>query len=594
MNEIRLRRLQVAAARADFLAGDERADSDVRSVIAASWRRSRAIGLDAGATSATFYSDPLVDTRLVRLSRPILDRVADEASELALSIALTDSRSRLLLRLDSEPRIGRLLDGVQFAPGFEYGESTMGTNGIGTALESGQPVEVHGPEHFSERLQAFSCTAAPIRDPVTGRVEGLLDVTCLFEDSTPLLRSLVRSAAREIERNLLMDRGEDQHAVFDAFALATLRARSAAVGAVGMTMILADQTMHENYTPEEQEVLRSHARFLAERSEAAVEQIALDGGRLVTLRARAVEAAGRTIGVVYEAYGTRGDELALPHPAGTCAAPERRVQGPQTRPSRTPAWRRATDEIGAALRDASPLLVLGERGTGRATAIVQSFAAQRPEAPRLILDASQPGVAERARAQLDAAGRPALLLLRNIDAAEAADATALITLIAGAGQRDGVVVAATFTSEHGSGGEGSPLIRSFATCAVLPPLRHRLPDLPEIAAQMLADLGSQRTLSIHTEKALSRYEWPGNLTQLRAVLQSACAQRPVGPIRAEDLPHVLFAEVDRPAGSLESAERDAIITALRGSEGNRVRAAERLGISRATLYRKLRQYSITV
>ncbi len=88
----------------------------------------------------------------------MLDQLGADTADLPLIIALTDNRARIVQRLDTSRQVGRLLDRVNLAPGFVYAEGTMGTNGVGTVLESGRSCCVVGPEHFTENLQVFACT----------------------------------------------------------------------------------------------------------------------------------------------------------------------------------------------------------------------------------------------------------------------------------------------------------------------------------------------------------------------------------------------------------------------------------------------------
>ena len=74
--------------------------------------------------------------------------------------------SNLLDKLD--PALLRRLDSVDLAPGFQYAESEVGTNGIGTALEVGGPILVDGAEHYNGKLRMFSCAGATITHPITG------------------------------------------------------------------------------------------------------------------------------------------------------------------------------------------------------------------------------------------------------------------------------------------------------------------------------------------------------------------------------------------------------------------------------------------
>ena len=96
------------------------------------------------------------------------------------------------------------------------------------------------------------------------------------------------------------------------------------------------------------------------------------------------------------------------------------------------------------------------------------------------------------------------------------------------------------------------------------------------------------------ERTIARYSWPRNVAQLREALVHALRLRPVGEIQDQDLPSYCHTASRKTLTVLEQAERDAIVAALKEHEGNRVAAAAHLGMSRSSLYRKLKTYAITV
>ncbi|WP_448811195.1 sigma-54-dependent Fis family transcriptional regulator [Agromyces bauzanensis] len=625
MDEIRDGRLRVAAARADYLRSGLQAGTEVRGVIAASWARSSAAGVDALRASARYHTDLDTSGRLVRSARTVIERLAEETSELALSIALTDSTARLLLRVDTDPMIGRLLDGVEFAPGFEYSEDAMGTNGVGTAFESGQAVVVAGPEHFSERLQAFSCTGAPVRDPVTGRVEGILDMTCLVQHASPVIRSLVRSATREIERRLLLDRDDGQHAVYERYVRAAARP-GVAVGGVSATMLLSNRRLQEDFDADEQQAIREHAGFLAERGRTGDDVVTLASGRRVTVRGHRVEVGGRTAGVVFEAREVAAGAAAPTRPAattielgglrtagvgvGTGAGHDAAsVTAPPSATGSAPAWRRAVEDTAAALRRRLPLIVIGEPATGKASLVVDCFRAEHPDGSLIEVDAAgfaaDAAVRREVRATVRGATGEVLVVLRRIDRVPA-DGAAIVERLVTASDEAGRTFGVAATMVRADASAPTPAsstaaakttpgpVGGFRESVVVPPVRHRRQDLPLIVSRLLDEVAPGRTAGGEVLRAIARYEWPGNLAELREMLAEAAERRPVGPLVADDLPGRMFGNPGRALGALESAERDAIVAALRELGGNRVQAAGRLGISRATLYRKLQQYAISI
>ena len=91
---------------------------------------------------------------------------------------------------------------------------------------------------------------------------------------------------------------------------------------------------------------------------------------------------------------------------------------------------------------------------------------------------------------------------------------------------------------------------------------------------------------------LVRHSWPGNTEQLWQVLKQVVQRRRAGVIMPKDLPPECWTVSRRLLSPLESIERDAIVQSLQDHDGNKVRAAEALGMSRATIYRKIHEYGI--
>ncbi|MFA0760557.1 MAG: hypothetical protein HZLCBSQH_000656 [Candidatus Fervidibacterota bacterium] len=134
----------------------------------------------------------------------------------------------------------------------------------------------------------------------------------------------------------------------------------------------------------------------------------------------------------------------------------------------------------------------------------------------------------------------------------------------------------------------------------IPPLRERKEDIPILAEAFVARFCAEMekpmmTIADDAMQVLLDYDWPGNVRELQNVLERAVilAEEPV--IRARDL-HFLFAQ--RQTGtnptvfSLRHAEMEQILRVLKLTKGNKAEAARLLGITRDTLYRKLREYRL--
>ena len=129
----------------------------------------------------------------------------------------------LLLRWADTPDLGRRLDRACSIPGAIIDERRVGTNGVGTVLKTGLPLAVTGPEHWADGYQSLACAGAPIRNRITGRVEGVLTVTCEHADNHPVVLPLVHEAACDIERELTIAASQRERELLDIFLLATRR-----------------------------------------------------------------------------------------------------------------------------------------------------------------------------------------------------------------------------------------------------------------------------------------------------------------------------------------------------------------------------------
>jgi DNA-binding NtrC family response regulator len=138
----------------------------------------------------------------------------------------------------------------------------------------------------------------------------------------------------------------------------------------------------------------------------------------------------------------------------------------------------------------------------------------------------------------------------------------------------------------------------------VPPLRERLDDLPLLAQHFLRQSG--KYLTAESVRALQSSSWPGNVRQLRSVLECAVVRARAISIEAEDLDlHVPVTTPSAPVTSasprlapaphstLAALERDAIVRALAAHGGNRSHAARALGIHRSTLLRRIRELKIS-
>jgi transcriptional regulator of acetoin/glycerol metabolism/DNA-binding CsgD family transcriptional regulator len=266
----------------------------VRHEIGASWQRSARTGLRPERFDVPHDAAFDADARMARAARPVLDQLADDLVPTRMSVLLTDAHAHLLERRAPDRHLRNQLDDISLAPGFLYAEGTIGTNAIGTALEQGQPTLVAGEEHFADALTVMACAAAPVTDPRSGRVLGVVDLTCGASDASPLMLPLARRAAREVEARLIEDARVPEQVLLQRF----LRERR---GAKGPLVFISQRTMITNAAadrlvgPADEILLRELAAGMPPGREDAVE-IVLASGASVAVRSEAVLDGAEPIG----------------------------------------------------------------------------------------------------------------------------------------------------------------------------------------------------------------------------------------------------------------------------------------------------------
>lgn len=144
-----------------------------------SWLRCQAAGLDPEAPPPV----DLVALEEHRAAHPlaiampvIRSLLVEHASDEGLLVAVTDADG-LLLWVEGASAVVRRAEGIHFTSGARWGESAAGTNAPALALALDSAVQIHSSEHWVRQVQPWSCSAAPLHDPVTGQLLGALDVT---------------------------------------------------------------------------------------------------------------------------------------------------------------------------------------------------------------------------------------------------------------------------------------------------------------------------------------------------------------------------------------------------------------------------------
>ena len=178
-----------------------------RPLVARSWSRMISLGLDPdGANARNLVARPELErlrhesplSRVIDELRGVLTSVAD-ASQFLMVVCDADG---VVLWREGSARVQIVADRLGFAEGARWTEQTVGTNAIGTALAEAAPVQLFSAEHFEHQQHPWYCTAAPVHDPRTGDLVGVVDVSGPALTLHPAIVALVESAVRLAEAQL--------------------------------------------------------------------------------------------------------------------------------------------------------------------------------------------------------------------------------------------------------------------------------------------------------------------------------------------------------------------------------------------------------
>jgi hypothetical protein len=195
-----------------FLGEDDEGEPLVRGPIADSWRRSRAAGVDpTGHHLAPVIADEdevherYEEHPLGRHAELIHACMAEMADDNGYLIVISDATGVLLSIEGAGAVRRRAAEMMNFAEGVLWSESGAGTNAIGTAIAADHAVQVFGPEHFNEPVQRWTCSAAPIHDPDTGELLGIIDLTGDFSTVHPHSLAVASATSQAVEASLKLE-----------------------------------------------------------------------------------------------------------------------------------------------------------------------------------------------------------------------------------------------------------------------------------------------------------------------------------------------------------------------------------------------------
>jgi sigma-54 dependent transcriptional regulator, acetoin dehydrogenase operon transcriptional activator AcoR len=239
--------------------------------------------------------------------------------------------------------------------------------------------------------------------------------------------------------------------------------------------------------------------------------------------------------------------------------------------------------------------VSGEPGSGRYAALKAAAALHVRRSTRVLTPADfQDGAhaIEAFAAELDEDDFS--VIIRDVDLLDEAAQRLLAELCQG--REDGGWIGVTTGGAESEYASGASVLTFVAQTVPVPALRHRIDDVHELVPLLLRQLsrGADLRLSDAAIRQLCKYNWPGNVDELKDVLREVVSRQRSGVVDVAQLPPRCRTLSRHTLTQIEALERDAIVRSLEANDGSKVDAAAALGISRATIYRKIKEFGIDV
>jgi transcriptional regulator of acetoin/glycerol metabolism len=594
-----------------FLTGDPDAAIPLGHVVVSSWQRSLKLGVNPAGRAAPIIAAGDHFKKLQHRNRDIcaaaaefLPRMGEVFADANCMMLLTDPEG-VVLDAVGDKRTLQQAERIHLVAGGKWDEAVIGTNGIGTALATRQPAQVHASEHFCEGIKSWTCAAAPVCEPGTGRILGVVDISGPPSTYQRGNLSLAVATARQIETALAECAGRERVRLLErcltrlpslgtSNVLVIDRAGRIVFGNGGHALDAGEPV--PGFNPEEP-VERWFARLPPGLRAGDFDPITLDGrtvGAMIVIPQRKI----RTPPALADPFA--------PIIGASAAVRQMIARAAKLAPRRV------------------ALLIQGETGVGKEVLVRAIHAAADPAAPCIMfncgaaskeliasdmfghvrgaytgaLQEGKPGRFELAHNGilcLDEIGELPLdlqpVLLRALEEGAVyrlGDATPRrvdVRLIAMT-NRD-------LKAEVAAGRFRADLFYRISVTAInIPALREREGDIGLLLEHYNETLAARHNVpclkfSAAARAALENYSWPGNIRELRNFIEGLLlTEEP--DVDLADLPADMAPAPPPPdAQTLDDLGRQAMQRAIMAANGNFTQAARRLGISRSTLHRRL-------
>lgn len=552
--------------------------SGLRPVVARSWRRSRAAGVDSQADRG-YIDEGRVDDRTMAIAEPHLRKLDEVAADIGGHVSLSSPNGALV-----QPPF--LREDVDFPPGYSLLEASCGSNGEGVALEEGRAVWLSPEEHFREDMRGNWCFASLIRDPFHNRVRAVVGLTLpaarvqRLDPSSTLL--MLEGVTSRIEHEIETRMSSRERTLLREYLTISRRRGKAAVVVTDGKHSFMNSAATASLEGSDLSVVTSYAKSVMSSGEDTSVEVMLAGFGPASIEVSPVDlsASGFGAAAVVRPLARRSRTLDAPtvsrHVASSSADQLlERLDGQSI------SLQHAVDSARTAIEQRRSVAIIGEPGSGKRR-LAEAIAGVHGDVIRIDARDIDAGTRiDEAREHVNTEFEP-VLFIAHADELSPVDSRDVAAQLRGGARRTVIFTAASVTDATRAIADASGALE-----VKLAPLRRRREDIPLLAHAIASEIGDRR-LSRRLVATLTNSDWPGNIAQLRQVVSDAVERSRGIEVCDEDLAESFHRMLTKGRLSrLEDAELVEIRSALREAKGNRRLAAEILEIGRSTFYRRM-------
>jgi transcriptional regulator of acetoin/glycerol metabolism len=547
-----------------------------------SWKRSLNAGISPGhVKTVSLVSEDEIDQSLMNLLRAPLNKFSDTLTNTSVAILLADPNGAIVGRWCSDHSILTTLDKIGTISSASLAEDAVGTNGVGTILKLQKSFLVQGSEHIADFYSGSACAGAPIWHPITGKLLGVMTLTTAVGPQSALLLPLLKSFIIQLEEHVLN--------------VSDLKTRSTFSSFLNLNQVFSGPIVA--FGPHDMRIQNDKADRLTAADMNLLRKVCIDGKGNTSIPLRL--SFGETIVQVNEIQ--RGYPLAtIVEQVNTKRFTERSVveeKKVKNLVGNASSWLSVLKQIENHRKTAKPVIVSGELGVGKLSAILGHPARLGASNDRRVIDSANMhivGLGDWLQKVSKALESNDLVIVQGVETLTPGGADGLGSLIEEFHGKSNIFL--THSSENQKTSEQFA-IRYGLNSIWIPPLRDRIVDV-SVFWQFFAEtemridsLNNSLKLSEEAFRLVRSHRWPGNLKELKSVVSGLILGGKSGLIAASDLPATMNRTNN--LSMIDRVEADAIRQALEQANGNRQMAADILGLSRATVYRKMRSYRIS-